>query len=227
MSNGLVFRGDEFLLLFSKAPITMTSFNLESASKEGNSFGVLSVAEIQTIKLSQESSICKIYNTNQASYSDYIMCYKNWVSQIIHEIPCLMPGLEEFEFPLNDMKKECDNIFAAENCSAWLSSTILSTKNWIENCPIPCYQTTYNYRLEYFHKNKYIGSQNDVDLVDESTFTFFITFDTLLVEERSEALVYDGVNFLTAAGGNLGLFLGFSFFSILMTVLKQIQKLVN
>ncbi len=47
-----------------------------------------------------------------------------------------------------------------------------------------------------------------------------------MVEERVEALVYDEVNFIAAAGGNLGLFLGFSCFSVLIALMKQVRKLI-
>ena len=59
----------------------------------------------------------------------------------------------------------------------------------------------------------------------DSTFILSIVYSSLFVEERSEALVYDGVSFIAAAGGNLGLFLGFSFFSGVISIIKFIQKL--
>jgi hypothetical protein len=43
------------------------------------------------------------------------------------------------------------------------------------------------------------------------------------VEEKMETLVYDEANFLTATGGNLGLFLGFSCFSLLAGILETLR----
>jgi hypothetical protein len=40
------------------------------------------------------------------------------------------------------------------------------------------------------------------------------------VEEKAETLIYHVGNFLAAAGGNLGLFLGFSCLSVLFELIK-------
>jgi hypothetical protein len=45
-------------------------------------------------------------------------------------------------------------------------------------------------------------------------------FSSLIVEERVETLVYDVGSFLAAAGGNLGLFLGFSCLSVCLSLIK-------
>ena len=46
-----------------------------------------------------------------------------------------------------------------------------------------------------------------------------LVYDSPLVEERVETLVYDAGNFLTAVGGNIGLFLGFSCLSVLFSII--------
>jgi hypothetical protein len=56
------------------------------------------------------------------------------------------------------------------------------------------------------------------ELKNTSYYHLFYYFKTYLIEKRLEVLVYDLGGFLAAAGGNLGLCLGFSFLSILFTV---------
>jgi hypothetical protein len=51
----------------------------------------------------------------------------------------------------------------------------------------------------------------------------FVCSGRSLVEEKMETLVYDEANFLTATGGNLGLFLGFSCFSLLAGILETLR----
>jgi hypothetical protein len=46
----------------------------------------------------------------------------------------------------------------------------------------------------------------------------------LLVEEQIERLAYDFGNFLAAAGGNLGLFLGFSCLPMLLGFISIFKK---
>jgi hypothetical protein len=46
-------------------------------------------------------------------------------------------------------------------------------------------------------------------------------------EERMETLTYDLGNFLVAAGGNLGLFLGFSCFSLMLTFIEYLNHKIK
>jgi hypothetical protein len=46
-------------------------------------------------------------------------------------------------------------------------------------------------------------------------------------EERMETLTYDLGNFLVAAGGNLGLFLGFSCFSLMVTFIEYLNHKIK
>jgi hypothetical protein len=55
-----------------------------------------------------------------------------------------------------------------------------------------------------------------------------MSYSSLLVEERTETIIYDLECLLTSLGGNLGLFLGFSCFSTLVGVLKFIfEKIIK
>lgn len=51
----------------------------------------------------------------------------------------------------------------------------------------------------------------------------FFYFDSLLVERRSEVLVYDIPAFFSALGGTLGLYVGFSMLSV-MTIVYNIAQ---
>ena len=215
------YRGQEFWLINSNFPYTATTLNLEVQSKEGNSIGLLTLNEVETKTLNQKNKICKMYQD-----SDFIGCYKNLTFTLLKEkISCLIPGLEEFAQVLKSMR-ECNHISEGQNTSRIFASSVLENHEWKKDCPLPCSLTTFNYKLEYLHRSRWIDSQNSdgSELYKNTTFLFFISFGSLLVEERSEALIYDGVTFIAAAGGNLGLFLGFSFFSVAISIVKMIQK---
>jgi hypothetical protein len=51
-----------------------------------------------------------------------------------------------------------------------------------------------------------------------------LTYATLSVEEQTETLVFDIGSLLAAAGGNLGLFLGFSCLSLLFSLLDYLAS---
>jgi hypothetical protein len=51
-----------------------------------------------------------------------------------------------------------------------------------------------------------------------------LAYETLSVEEQFETLVFDIGSLLAAAGGNLGLFLGFSCLSLLFSLLDYLAS---
>jgi len=104
------------------------------------------------------------------------------------------------------------------------------------NCPVPCQQTTYKVSLDYFHKNiaNLLQMDDDEDSTEGQIFNLVYYYGTLNVEQRIESLDYDFGNFLVAAGGNLGLFLGLCCLSVLLSFVEflefitcQLQKLMT
>jgi hypothetical protein len=84
-------------------------------------------------------------------------------------------------------------------------------------CPFPCGKLSYEISLKYFHET----SWPDIYKPDNFNDTFFLSlfYETFDREENEETLVYDAGNFFAAAGGHLGLFLGFSCLSLLMQII--------
>ena len=60
--------------------------------------------------------------------------------------------------------------------------------------------------------------------ISESNIIINLSYETLSIEEEEESIVYDVGNFLAAAGGNLGLFLGFSCFSVIISFFKIVKS---
>jgi len=57
-----------------------------------------------------------------------------------------------------------------------------------------------------------------------SSFLLGIRYSSAVVESEDETLVYDAGNFLTAAGGYLGLCLGFSCLSLLIGIFNLARR---
>ncbi len=92
-------------------------------------------------------------------------------------------------------------------------------------CPVPCDEPSYEISLKYFHETSF----PDYHKPENFTNTFFLllfyeTFDTV---ENKETLVYDVGDLFAAAGGHLGLFLGFSCLSLLMQILDYVLEYFN
>jgi hypothetical protein len=80
---------------------------------------------------------------------------------------------------------------------------------------------SYKTNLNYLHKNSTSGSD---ELYTEGSFLLYYFYDSLLVERRTEKLVYDLLGVFAAAGGNLGLCLGFSCLTVLYSFLNWIKE---
>ena len=89
-------------------------------------------------------------------------------------------------------------------------------------CPIPCKQKSFKYKLEYFSKNTWI-EYDDENPLDNDVFDLQVFFKSMNIEEKTETFVYDIGNFLTAAGGNLGLFMGFSCLSVMIALIDNLK----
>ena len=97
---------------------------------------------------------------------------------------------------------------------------------WLSACPVPCKQISYNANIRYFHETSFLDPYNSFgENFSDAFIVFSISYETLLIEEHEESLVYDITNFLAAAGGNLGLFLGFSCMSVFYGMIKLIKKI--
>ena len=210
-------RGEEFglrLPLF-KAPIKIETTNI---SKTAGVHFVLK--ETETINLDSPRTPCKYFQEN----SDYLQCAKTQLSlKLLPLVNCSIAGMAElFE---NVTMPECrDRSSAASTFLVFLKYS----KHFIENssdfgCHVPCTETNYVYQQHQFHRNSWI-EPHEKNSLPEDVFGFGISYSTLLIEEQITAFAYDFGTFLTAAGGNLGLFLGFSCLSVFLTMINYVQQ---
>jgi len=82
--------------------------------------------------------------------------------------------------------------------------------------------------LEYCHKNvANLLVEEDETTNDDTIFYLVYLYDTLNTEQRIESLDYDITNFLVAAGGNLGLFLGLCCLSVLLAFVDCLKIIVQ
>jgi len=114
----------------------------------------------------------------------------------------------------------CQSIDEANATIVRLSQIIFDFSSDPLGCLPPCNQTLFNLEYTTFFKNSelvvLVKNGTDDNEGDDSELTVSVFYRTLLVEEHTETVLYDAVNFLSAAGGNLGLLLGFSCLSTLL-----------
>jgi len=88
---------------------------------------------------------------------------------------------------------------------------------WLQQCPIPCDQTVFEAKISSYHMNSYIVE--DVMTVYKIKQILYLEYETFDREKHVETLIYDTATFLTQVGGNLGLFLGISCLSVILTII--------
>jgi hypothetical protein len=89
-----------------------------------------------------------------------------------------------------------------------------------EECPPPCTSTSFPMTLRKIHSNILIS--NNEELMGKMYAGLLFGYKTLQIDEEIETYIYDIGSFLTASGGNLGLFLGFSCLSMLLGLIDKI-----
>ena len=80
----------------------------------------------------------------------------------------------------------------------------------------PPTDNNFNWHLILFLNRSILWDGSPI-LQDKNYYHLFYFFRSLVVEQHREVLIYDLGGFLAAAGGNLGLCLGFSCLSVLFT----------
>ena len=58
---------------------------------------------------------------------------------------------------------------------------------------------------------------------DDGAFLLYFYYNSILVEERTETLIYELVDVMAAAGGHLGLCLGFSCLTLIIALMEYIE----
>ncbi len=140
--------------------------------------------------------------------------------QLQQTIECTLPGIELLFGNVTTLK-ECINAESATNTYFKYSEI---TKNWMSNallgdCHVPCFQKSYSQSVKHFHKTALVDLENS----NGEVFYLSMAFSSLDVETRTETLVYDLGSFLAAAGGHLGLFLGFSCFTSIWALISMLE----
>ena len=117
---------------------------------------------------------------------------------------------------------------------AWNTSLALS--NFIDdfygdfnayNCALPCKVISFTFTLDYRHSNSIITQNPNRSVEEEGGFQLHYYYKSLKVEEKTETLIYDVGDFLAAAGGNLGLFLGFSCLSAFFELIEFAERCLH
>ena len=214
-------KGTEFWFSgFNEFPHYIPFGILESNNTKGMMGSILAIQEYKTTALSKREEPCS--GDSETNFID--CCKKSIWDNFNNSYGCRIQDMKSI-VPKDVKMDECQKEKIASKIH-WEYGSFLSgfvVKPWYYGCPLPCLQTNYKFTLDALHKNTINFPFYEPDYESYYIFTYY--FATLNVEERFESLEYDFGNFLVAAGGNLGLFLGFSCLSVMFTIAKYAKTL--
>ena len=178
--------------------------------------GYLMLSEWQTIL-----NVNTHHRCSKWSMDEFLNCAKDlFKEENLPKINCTIYNFKEFidpetvEVPLCNSAESAADVY--RHLLEYYDTFLFDSKD--TKCLVPCTQTGYDYQISYYSKPGFSSSQKPD--VDASNYFYLITFFTRMeTEERTEVLVYDMVAFLSAAGGNLGLFVGFSCLSVIFALI--------
>ena len=143
-------------------------------------------------------------------------------SYFLYNIACYFSGLKEF---LNDTTLlECQDLaLAYKTLNMFDNLLINNSEPWLKVCPVPCQQTVYSLNLINYHRTNI--PHLEFDQISNTTVLLTMIYNDFIIEREMETLIYDTGTFFTQVGGNLGLFLGFSCFSLLIGTIDLMKML--
>jgi len=183
------------------------------------------------VSLTERQTILKVntrYRCSHWSMDEFLHCAKKlYLKETLPKINCTIYHYKEFIDPnLVNLPQCISNTSAAETYNS-LSKHFYTFLFYNDSkCLVPCSQTRYNFELNYYSKNS-IFDPFKKEYFSKNDFRLIFFYRKMEIEERTEALVYDIGTFLSAAGGNLGLLVGFSCLSVIFAAIDVLGKLFN
>ncbi len=152
----------------------------------------------------------------------YTSCIKSYLStKVGAKSSCILPGqkglfeADQASIPLcNDVESAARTYAVYENITYHFLEY-----GWLEDCHLPCKQRSYTQSVKHFHRTTWGNAH-----LQSETFYLVIAYSSLDIKTKTETFVYDLGSLFAAAGGNLGLFLGFSCLACLWQIIDWVQQ---
>jgi hypothetical protein len=222
-------KGSEFWILYTSFLQETQIIHFDIKGNDSMASAELYISETKSTFLDRENMPCKYYTVDKENHNEnkeFYYCLKSqMLTKLKMNIYCTIPGISTLipeNATLSDFD-ECPDTNSARGTTTdiWyvFQGVIGNTSEY--NCTLPCQHIGYNIKILDYHRNSLYNK-----FYDPAIFTLYVNYMTLMVEDRTETLNYDVTNFLAAAGGNLGLMLGFSCLSILYLILECFEKMI-
>ena len=151
-----------------------------------------------------------LFSHSEMTNTQYNECIREQIShKFLEKVKCNIPGLRDVLTVKHSIPECADAQSADDTFFSYIEVSYDFLKNKIAtHCQPPCKRKSYKTSAKQYHKNSWNDFSNQS--TEEDLFYLQMAFSSLNVESEVQTLVYDTGNMLAAAGGYLGLFLGFS-----------------
>jgi hypothetical protein len=203
-----------------------SSLNLDLKNDDDIVVADIIYQEIHTRVLDKENLPCKRYGVESNNdYLGFVNCCKEalW-SKIQYKLNCSVFYLDQFHGGITNLTS-CNSKQMAKSTISLMAEHLvnMSVNTQLFGCPLPCFRISYSLDVNYYHENT-VGANYLFENVPASNFTVYFFFRSPWIEERIETLTYDLGGMLAAAGGNLGLMLGFSCLTLVFGIINWVKK---
>jgi len=208
-------KGSELWLSgYHEYPFEISSLTVDSSNSDGMILAIVGLNKIESTFLSRPEKPCLASDEGEKTLSN---CVKDKIK--VFDFNCKVFEMEKI---YKTHLSTCDNeTVAKETFFSYASYLTTFCRNPSKfECSLPCKQTIYTPSIKYYHKSSLSTLKKEKEY-----FGINIQYTTLNVEERIENLEYDFGNLLVSAGGNFGLFLGFSCMSVLFELVNIIFRI--
>jgi hypothetical protein len=209
--------GDEIWLVGGFFPTDFAVLTIEANNQKNLSTLDLIYTENKYSMMNKPETPCTEFGDDfRTGHELYLKCsMKSFVNKL-KNLPCLPGGINEELFQTKLNMKVCESTKQAKEVSDEIVHGKMLTSH---SCHLPCQRTSYSFKGAYGHANsasKYLNDSSEI-------FVVYIYESSGVSEEKVETFVYDFFGLVSAIGGNMGLFLGFSCLSIALFLAKKLE----
>ena len=211
----------QFFLIHFIFPLKVRILNLPLTQlwDKGNAAADLHL-EKEEMALLPKRGKCKVYSDQDQTFED---CLRNVMIGTLKDwnIQCLPATYQSLQIG-NQHFENCDaqDVDVAygihQKCTHLMGKVLTNTS--LYGCLKPCNYESYNANMNFFHKFFFASTSLNQP---GDYFYLFVYFDTLDVKKVQEVVVFGAMDFLSSIGGTLGLLLGYSACSIVVSVFNM------
>ena len=178
----------------------------------------------QDITIAQKMD-CIIDKIEEKLFSKGIACIPFFYSGVFPKLQSKFGQCED-DFPSTKDIHHVRNVFVSVKFNMYLLSNpqevwSLMGRYALDGCPIMCQKVRYNIRVSQLGENAMnIEEKSEVSAV-------YASYESSKIEINEEYLLMGVTSIISATGGSLGLFLGFSCFGAIWNIFEMIESIIK